>query len=90
MPFFITKCDFCNYRTDIKCNLIRHQHTKHKDEILEKQQLLENVQNVIPNIQNVIPNIQNVIPKIQNDIPNTEMSKIKEADDTYPSEIYQQ
>jgi len=70
MPFFITKCDFCNYRTDIKCNLIRHQHTKHKDEILEKQQLLENVQNVIPNIQNVIPNIQNVIPNVQNVIPN--------------------
>ena len=76
MPFFITKCEFCNYRTDVKCNLIRHQNAKHKHEMLEKQQLSEkvqnvipNVQNVIPNVQNVIPNVQNVIPKIQNDIP---------------------
>ena len=54
------------------------------------QNVTPNVQNVPPNLQNVPPNVQNVIPKIQNDIPNTEMSKIKEADDTYPSEIYQQ
>jgi hypothetical protein len=63
------RCSFCNYITDRKFNLQRHNNNKHY-EMLEKQQLSENVQNVIPNVQNVIPNVQNVIPNVQNVIPN--------------------
>lgn len=30
-------CEFCKYRTIVKCNLKRHQNTKHKEELIEKQ-----------------------------------------------------
>lgn len=32
MGFFYEKCDFCNYSSDIKCNLKRHLISKHSDE----------------------------------------------------------
>jgi len=66
MPFPFTKCQFCEYKTDVKCNLIRHQNAKHKDKIYDKISILENVQNVSPNVQNVPPNVQNVPPNVQN------------------------
>ena len=66
MPFPFTKCQFCDYKTDVKCNLIRHQNAKHKDKICVKTSILENVQNVPPNVQNVSPNVQNVPPNVQN------------------------
>ena len=66
MPFPFTKCQFCDYKTDIKCNLIRHQNAKHKDKICVKTSILEDVQNVPPNVQNVSPNVQNVPPNVQN------------------------
>ena len=53
------RCSFCNYITDRKFNLQRHNNNKHY-EMLEKQQLSENVQNVTPNVQNVTSNLQNV------------------------------
>ena len=53
MPFPFTKCQFCDYKTDVKCNLIRHQNAKHKDKICVKTSILEDVQNVPPNVQNV-------------------------------------
>ena len=71
MPFPYTKCRFCDYKTDVKCNLIRHQNAKHKDKIFENNGSEQIVQNDIPNVQNDIPNVQNDIPKIQNDIPKT-------------------
>ena len=46
------RCSFCNYITDRKFNLQRHNNNKHY-EMLEKQQLSENVQNVTSNLQNV-------------------------------------
>ena len=64
------ECALCQYKSKRKFDLKRHQNAKHKYEMLEKQQLLESVQNVTPNVQNVIPNIQNVIPNVQNVIPN--------------------
>jgi hypothetical protein len=70
MPFPFTKCQFCNYKTDVKCNLIRHQNAKHSKEICEKSSISENVQNVTPNLQNVTPNVQNVTPNVQNVTPN--------------------
>jgi hypothetical protein len=66
MPFPFTKCQFCDYKTDVKCNLIRHQNAKHKDKICVKTSILEDVQNVPPNVQNVPPNVQNVPPNVQN------------------------
>jgi hypothetical protein len=71
MPFPYTKCRFCDYKTDVKCNLIRHHNAKHKDKLFENNGSEQIVQNDIPNVQNDIPNVQNDIPKIQNDIPTT-------------------
>ena len=70
MQILIYKCRFCNYSTDIKCNLKRHENARHLEKIHEILKNSENVQNVIPNVQNVIPNVQNVIPNVQNVIPN--------------------
>jgi len=69
MPFPYTKCRFCDYKTDVKCNLIRHQNAKHKDQNINNNELLKNVQNVCPNVQNVCPNEQNVCPNVQNVCP---------------------
>jgi hypothetical protein len=69
MPFSFTKCAFCEYSTNIKCNLKRHQNAKHKNQLLQKIHFSGNVQNDIPNVQNDIPNVQNDIPCVQNDIP---------------------
>jgi len=69
MPFPFTKCRFCNYKTDVKCNLIRHQNAKHKDKIHENTSFSHVVQNVCPNVQNVCPNEQNVCPNEQNVCP---------------------
>ena len=66
MPFPYTKCCFCDYKTDVKCNLIRHQNAKHKDEIFENNNYSQYVQNVTPKVQNVTPKVQNVTPKVQN------------------------
>jgi len=66
MPFPFTKCSFCDYRTDVKCNLIRHQNAKHKDKMFENNELSKTVQNVTPKVQNVTPKVQNVTPKVQN------------------------
>ena len=72
MPFFITKCDFCDYITDVKCNLKRHQNAKHKHEMLEKQQLSENEEKVNPNEEKVNPNEEKVNPNEQKVSPNEE------------------
>jgi len=69
MPFPYTKCRFCDYKTDVKCNLIRHQNTKHKDKLFENNESKQTVQNDIPNVQNVCPNEQNVCPNEQNVCP---------------------
>lgn len=55
MSFLFTKCKYCNYATDVKCNLIRHQNTKHKDEI-------SNNANICPIEENVCTGEQNVCP----------------------------
>jgi hypothetical protein len=60
MPFSFTKCAFCEYSTNIKCNLKRHQNAKHKKEIQCINKILGNEQNVTPSEQNVTPNEQNV------------------------------
>ena len=70
MVFLITKCDFCDYSTNVKCNLKRHQNAKHSKEIHAKDDNFKNVQNVSPNVQNVSPNVQNVPPNVQNVPPN--------------------
>ena len=69
MPFPYTKCRFCDYKTDVKCNLIRHHNAKHKDKIFENNDSEQTVQNVCPNEQNVCPNEQNVCPNEQNVCP---------------------
>ena len=54
------KCEFCNYRTNRKFDLKKHQTRMHKCQIIENNS--ENItgQNVSPNGQNVSPNGQNV------------------------------
>ena len=69
MPFPYTKCRFCDYKTDVKCNLVRHQNAKHKDKLFENNETKQTVQNVCPNVQNVCPNVQNVCPNEQNVCP---------------------
>ena len=69
MPFPITKCSFCEYKTNVKCNIIRHHNAKHKNEIYPFSINCENGQNVCPNGQNVCPNEQNVCPNGQNVCP---------------------
>ena len=60
MVFFITKCDFCDYSTNVKCNLIRHHNAKHSDKVYEHCRLFKNEKNVTPNEKNVTPNQKNV------------------------------
>lgn len=62
MPFLITKCDFCNYSTNIKCNLKRHQLAKHRNEILDLNNKKDSDRIVSPNGQIVSLNGQNVSP----------------------------
>jgi hypothetical protein len=63
MPFPYTKCHFCDYKTDVKCNLIRHHNAKHKDKSFENIELSKYEQKVNPNEQKVNPNEQKVNPK---------------------------
>jgi len=56
MTFGLTKCKFCNYVSDIKCNIIRHQNAKHRHEINDNVVLEHRGQNVISNEENVILN----------------------------------
>jgi len=70
MPFPFTKCRFCDYKTDVKCNLIRHQNAKHKDIMFENDELSKTVQKVNPNGQKVNPNEQKVNPNEQKVNPN--------------------
>jgi len=53
MPFPYTKCCFCDYKTDVKCNLIRHHNAKHKYQNTNNNELLKTVKNVYPNEQKV-------------------------------------
>jgi len=75
MPFPFTKCRFCDYKTDVKCNLIRHQHAKHKDIMFENNELSKNGQKVNPNGQKVNPNGQKVNPNEQKVNPNNILCK---------------
>ena len=62
MPFFITKCEYCEYSTNVKCNLIRHHYAKHSKELLNKTINILKEENVSPNEENVSPNEENVSP----------------------------
>ena len=55
MSSFFIKCEFCEYKTDVKCNMKRRQNVKHKDEICEICEKYKNVQmceNVTPKCEN--------------------------------------
>jgi hypothetical protein len=56
------KCDFCNYKTNRKFDLKKHQNRMHKCQIIEitSENLTE--KNVPPNRKNVPPNRKNVPP----------------------------
>jgi len=70
MPFPYTKCSFCDYKTDVKCNLIRHQNAKHKDQNINNNDFSKYEQKVNPNEQKVNPNEQKVNPNEQKVNPN--------------------
>jgi len=70
MTFGLTKCKFCNYVSDIKCNIIRHQNAKHRQEINDNVVLEHRGENVISNEENVISNEENVISNEENVISN--------------------
>ena len=63
MPFLITKCEFCDYATSVKCNLKRHQTAKHSQELLNKNNKTKQEENVSPNEGNVSPGEENVCYK---------------------------
>ena len=69
------KCKFCNYETNKKYNLLRHQNAKHKCQIIENINKKITGENVPPNGQNVPPNGQNVPPNGQNVPLNQNMCK---------------
>jgi hypothetical protein len=66
------KCKFCNYETNKKYNLLRHQTAKHKCQIIENTSDFLTGENVIPSGENVIPSGENVIPNGENVIPSGE------------------
>ncbi len=68
MSFF---CEECNYTTNKKYNLIRHQNGKH----FKKELKIQNEENVIQNEENVIQNEENVIQNEENVIQNEENVK---------------
>jgi hypothetical protein len=53
MPFLITKCEFCEYVTNVKCNLVRHHNAKHPTKILNKIINEDKKENVSPCEENV-------------------------------------
>jgi len=64
------KCKFCNYETNKKYNLLRHQNAKHKCQIIENNDYNLTEKNVSPNEKNVSPNEKNVSPNEKNVSPN--------------------
>jgi hypothetical protein len=64
------KCKFCNYKTNKKYNLLRHQNAKHKCQIIENNNENLTEKNVPPNRKNVPPNRKNVPPNRKNVPPN--------------------
>ena len=74
MNLIFIKCEFCEYKTDVKCNMKRHQNAKHKNEMYEKHHKSETCENVISKCENVISKCENVIPKCENVIPEKKYS----------------
>jgi uncharacterized C2H2 Zn-finger protein len=57
-------CEFCNYRTIVKCNLKRHQISKHCEALKEKQN--------VPIITKNVPILRTNVPKNQTNVPFSE------------------
>jgi len=68
----LTKCQFCDYSSVVKCNVKRHQNSKHKNEmaeianitniIIDEENVVRNEENVVRNEENVVRNEENVVP----------------------------
>jgi hypothetical protein len=58
------KCAFCNYSTNRKYDLVRHQNARHNDTDPNENEVLISGVNVTPNGVNVSPNGVNVSPKL--------------------------
>ena len=65
MSFF---CEECEYTTNKKYNLIRHQNNKH----FKKEQKIQNEENVMSNEENVMSNEENVMSNEENVMSNEE------------------
>jgi len=71
-------CEYCDYTSLRKYNIIRHQNAKHIQNINNKSCILIARQNVSQTGQNVNPNGQNVNPNGQNVNPNGQNVNLKE------------
>ena len=69
------KCDLCNYSTNRKYDLKRHQNAIHNLRVPAKSDFLMPETNVMPKKTNVMPKKTNVMPKKTNVMPNKNMCK---------------
>ena len=69
------KCDLCNYSTNRKYDLKRHQNAIHNLRVPAKSDFLMPETNVMPKKTNVMPKKTNVMPKKTNVMPNENMCK---------------
>jgi len=70
MKFPITKCSFCEYKTNVKCNLKRHHNAKHQNELYLFSKNEQNKEKVNPNKEKVNPNKEKVNPNKEIVNPN--------------------
>lgn len=69
MPGNMNKCQFCEYSSVVKCNVKRHQRSKHKEQF---EEIITSEENVVSNEENVVPNEENVVQNKENVVPNKE------------------
>ena len=61
MTSILNKCQYCDYSSIVKCNVKRHQNSKHKDKIAEDMCKNSNGENVVIIDGNVVANEENVV-----------------------------
>lgn len=71
MSSTLNKCQYCDYSSVVKCNVKRHENSKHKDIISENIYKTKREENVVPCGENVVINEENVVPNEENVVPSS-------------------